>query len=118
MKRHWFGVLVVLLALAGACTHTGSRTVLDAAPAAPPTATRPGTPGSLSVVNTVGLLAFAADVGLMTLKGDGRQDSLNMQQLLESGAFPTIFQQSGRQYDLVWGPVANAITPVAEICTE
>lgn len=108
MKRPWYGVLVVLLALAGACTHTGSPNGPDPAPPAPPAATRSGTPGSLNEVNTMGLLAFAADVGLMTLKGEGREDSLKMQELLESEAFPSIFQHSGRQYDLVWGPVADA----------
>ncbi|HYI09294.1 MAG TPA: hypothetical protein VEK57_09495 [Thermoanaerobaculia bacterium] len=108
MQRLWFGVLVFLLVTAGACTHTASQVSTDAAPAAAATTAPAGAPPSLSLVSTMGLLAFAADAGGMTLKGDSLKDSLEMQKLLETQAFPNILQHSGRQYDLVWGPVVNA----------
>ena len=110
MKRPRFGVLVFLLAIASACTHIGSTRSPDAAPAALPATTAPatGAPPALSLVNTMGLLAFAADTGLTTLKGNGLVDSLAMSVMLETVTFPRIFRESGRAYDLVWGPVANA----------
>jgi hypothetical protein len=56
------------------------------------------------LVNTMGALAFGADAGLTSLKGNPWYDSVQLMDDLNGEIFPQVEGQGGGTWTLVWGP--------------